>query len=672
MAGLEPALDGGARRFVVTGVGSSAAHARFLVHLLREALGCDAHAVPLSAFVDATVPSSEDVLIVISQGLSPNARLALDRRSAWKRVVVATAATEEGARRAGDAAKADLLAELRAAGVAIFRFPAGEDEFETLVRVVGPIAGYLAALRLAGAIAAAIAPGRPERRHAAIDAAPSERRAATGPAASASRRAASPSLVSSLAYDLDAICAAIASAPATLDRALAGFDVGRLRDGVALLTSGTYGELIENLRYKVLEGMLLPLPAAWDLLGVAHGALQQAHTGAMTFIALTRADARAEPALLSRVERALDRERHALLRFPATLPGALAIFEHEALMNELMLRFIAARQVDQIAWPGRALDRELYALARPRDVAGAPAPDPPGEAGRDAAGDAGRDAAADAGRDAGAAPAPRSRGSASGRPPVIDARSEQCLEWLTWPELEALLGAGARTAVVPLGSTEQHGPHLPYATDAVIAEELARRFCTRVPEAIRCPVVTLGCSAEHAAFPGTLDVRAETLIAVLRDVLRSLRLHGFAAAFVFSAHGGNCAPLRAGLDELRAAAAPMRVVGYTDLAEVTALAHRSSAAFGVSADASGHHAGEFETSIMRALRPETVRAAAIDAGRMAGGGDAQALFYPSLRANAPTGVVGDPRAAGAERADGYLQAWVDVLVTRYRSEVPST
>ena len=312
-------------------------------------------------------------------------------------------------------------------------------------------------------------------------------------------------------------------------------------------------------------------------------------------------------------------------------PASLGIFEHEALMNELMLRFIAA--YGSTRSPGRDAGATASSTrsgprrpARPASVA-TPRP----------------------GRDARPASS-RSRGRSS----------TPC-----WP-------TGPRTALVPLGSTEQHGPHLPYATDTWIADALAARFCAHVAEAIWCPTIPIGCSSEHLAFPGTLDVQPETLRSVLLDVVRSLARHGFRSAFIFSAHGGNYVPLADALPALRAAAAPMRVDAYTDLAEVTTLFHRSSADFGVTGEASGHHAGEFETSIVRAIRPEAVRLDRIDAGFVERHDHPQALFYPSLRTHAPSGVVGDPRSASAVRAPHYLDGWVELLVAAYRRENPST
>jgi creatinine amidohydrolase len=167
-------------------------------------------------------------------------------------------------------------------------------------------------------------------------------------------------------------------------------------------------------------------------------------------------------------------------------------------------------------------------------------------------------------------------------------------------------------------------------------------------------------------FPGTLDLRPETLVTVLGDLLASLRAHGFQRAFLFSAHGGNAAILKDAQPELAKACDPMQVIAFIDLAALTETLHGVSAGLGVAPEAAGHHAGEFETSILSALRPQTVRRSALAAGTLFQGGDAQALFYPNLRANAPNGTVGDPRGAAAPRAQRYLEAWVELLTDYYR------
>jgi creatinine amidohydrolase len=551
-----PDLDtSGVRRVVTTGVGSSAAHARFLAHLLAVHADLPARAVPASTPLE---PSPDALLVVWSQALSPNGRLPLARLAGWAGVVVATAVRDEAA-----------LGPLRAAGARVLGY-GGTDEFGTLVRVVGPFLGYLAAWRLAARA------GAPRGR-----------------------------VLSPL--DADAIVAALARA----ESAGAGVPPSVLDGPLALVTSGLHGDLVANLQFKLVEGTLRPPPPVWDVLHFAHGPLQQLFPHPATVVALTRADAPGEAAALARLEATLVPGRHRLIRLHATLPGALAVLDHEAQLNALLLRWLAAHpDVDQAHWPGRGFDEPLYGLARtPADVR---------------------------------------------------------LADRTWPEVAAGLRAGVRTAVLPLGATEQHGPHLPAAADTWIAEALADALCAEVGDALALPALPVGCSREHAEFAATLDLRVETLTAVLGDVLASLRAQGFARAFVFSAHGGNMAPLAAALPALRATAAPLVVDAFTDLDALTGALHRAAGEAGVAPEAAGHHAGEVETSILLALRPHAVRRAALAPGLAAPATGAQALFYPSLRPHAPSGVVGDPRAADAVRGRRYLAAWTALLVSAYR------
>jgi creatinine amidohydrolase len=579
--GALPFAPRAVRAFVTTGVGSSAAHAALLAHLLSVELGLPARCAPAGAFVTRPRDARRDVLIVFSQGLSPNARLALADPRAWHGVVLVTGVAPEDDE-AGAERRAVLAAVERAGGLCV-RLPGGL-EYGALLRLAGPLAGYAIAYRLAAAIGGAAG--------LAVD---------------------------GLRFDPDAIHTRIRAAAAR-GATLAGSDP--LAGRVAFLASGGYGTLAGNLALKVQEGLFEPLPPVWDLIGFAHGPFQQVYERDATLLMLQRAGAPLEAALLARLQSMLDTHRHQLVLLPAELPGALALFEHEALVTELVLHAIAARHLDQARWPGRERERPLYEIATPD-------PAPPAIS---------------------AAPSPRQ------------------LAALTWPQVEALLAAGCRTAVLPLGATEQHGPHLPFATDTWIAEALAERFCARVAEAVWLPALPIGCSSEHAAFPGTLSLGADALHALLRDLLSSLARHGFETVFVFSGHGGNYTALRAALPELQAAARPAQLIAFTDLDRVAAAWRQASAAAGVTASAAGHHAGELETSILLALRPDAVRRDQLAAGLVEVGSDPQSIFYPSLRAHSPSGVVGDPRGAAAAHAEPYLAAWVEALVECYRRE----
>ncbi|RUS45217.1 creatininase family protein [Cohnella sp. AR92] len=121
--------------------------------------------------------------------------------------------------------------------------------------------------------------------------------------------------------------------------------------------------------------------------------------------------------------------------------------------------------------------------------------------------------------------------------------SARVLTEMTWPEVqEALLTA--KLAIIPLGAHEQHGPHMVESCDAVLAERMGRRLTERLhPLALMTPTINMGVSSHHLHFPGTLSLEPSTLIAILRDMIRSLKPHGIRRFLVLNSHGGNQATL---------------------------------------------------------------------------------------------------------------------------------
>lgn len=389
---------------------------------------------------------------------------------------------------------------------------------------------------------------------------------------------------------------------------------------------------IDAQRLKLAEGLRRPFPPACDLLDFAHGPFQQIYPDPALLVAFAGGvgpQAGLEEELLERLARMLT-PRHRLLRLPAPAGRDPALFAHDGAADALLLHALEACGVDPTDWAGRDQDGPLYRFTGP--AAAEPEADRP-------------------------APAPASAATAP---------RERRLEALTWTEVEARLAEGARTAVVPLGSTEQHGPHLPLATDTWIADALAARFCAAVPEALRLPALALGCASEHLAFPGTLHVEEATLRDVLADVVRALDHHGFERVFVFSAHGGNVGALRRAAPRLAEAAARARVAVFTDHAGLAERLFAEAARHGVAPEAAGHHAGELEASIVAALRPGALRAGARRPGLAWRARSTEGLFDPDLRRRAPDGTVGDPRAAEPGRAEAYLAAWTALLVEAYR------
>ena len=574
-----------ARSVVTTGVGSSLAHARHLSWLLRTRAGVPSWDVPTGSFVLPPGPeAAEQTLVVFSQGLSPNARLPLAHVGRYRATILVTAA---------DADSPDRAAAVRAAasnGARLVRMPCAP-EYEVLLRILGPVVGFVVALRIANAVGAGVA----------------------------------------LDVEPESIVRAVHDASSRAAAALAGADPRIFADPITFVGTNGYAALAHNLCAKVLEGMFLPWPNAVDALELAHGSVQEAAGKPRTFIALGRG-ALHEESLFARARQTTE-PQHRWLQLDARLPEPLAVLEHEAMVNELLLAAIAARRVDQRDWPGKGHDGPLYAIASVSDLAvTAPSPSPPSPS----------------------------------RPSATGATSHR-LEDLTWPEIEAHLAAGRRTAILPLGATEQHGPHMPLAVDAWVADALASRFCARVPEALQAPTALVGCSDEHMGFAGTLSISTPTLIGLVGDVVASLVKHGFDHVVVFSAHGGNDTALAAAERSLRAAARPAKLTVVHGIDAIGRLWQEESARAGAPPGAAGHHAGEFETSIIAALRPDAVRWSELRKGISGDVPEPQHLFYPSLRDHAPEGVVGDPSQASAGRGERYLQAWTTFLIDAYRA-----
>src|SRR5438067_6838738 len=116
---------------------------------------------------------------------------------------------------------------------------------------------------------------------------------------------------------------------------------------------------------------------------------------------------------------------------------------------------------------------------------------------------------------------------------------ELFLERMTWTEVAAALDRGMRRAVVCAAATEQHGPHLPEATDALLGAACAEGLARRLGDALVAPIIRPGCSEHHMGFAGTVTISERLLMDTLDAYLESLRRHGFERFVVFSSHGGN-------------------------------------------------------------------------------------------------------------------------------------
>jgi mycofactocin precursor peptide peptidase len=239
---------------------------------------------------------------------------------------------------------------------------------------------------------------------------------------------------------------------------------------------------------------------------------------------------------------------------------------------------------------------------------------------------------------------------------------------MTWPGVAEAVKAGATTVILPLGATEQHGPHLPLGTDTIRARALADRLTERLgPGSLVAPALPFGCSDEHSGFPGLLGLDAETLARVILDLARRLTGWGVRRLVLLSAHGGNGEALDLALALLRQELPDLEVLTNEHLETIVQTVLEVARRDGISANALGLHAGEGETSEMLHLRADLVHLSDAVPGFT---GDMEAvldkLHKGGLQAVTKDGVLGDPTRAEASRGARYLDALADDLAALAR------
>jgi len=194
----------------------------------------------------------------------------------------------------------------------------------------------------------------------------------------------------------------------------------------------------------------------------------------------------------------------------------------------------------------------------------------------------------------------------------MSSRRSILLEEMVWPEVESALENGTRTAIVAVGSIEQHGPHLPLNMDTLDGDELSRRIAEKLGDAIAAPTIRPGCSGHHMEFPGTITVPPETLM----DVIRA----------------------------------------YCRLSEA-----------GIDYNQDVIHAGAAETAVVLAVNEDLVRMENIESGPEGTISTAR-LLSEGFKTITQNGVLGDPDKATAEAGETIIQNVVDTYVDHIENE----
>ncbi len=230
------------------------------------------------------------------------------------------------------------------------------------------------------------------------------------------------------------------------------------------------------------------------------------------------------------------------------------------------------------------------------------------------------------------------------------------LEQMTWPEIEAAIASGKTTAIIVAGASEQHGPHLPEGTDAMIGESLAIRLAWRLGNALVAPVIRPGCSDHHLAFPGTISISPDLLQGIIDAYIASLRQHGFKRFFIFSSHGGNFPLLRLMVQR----GVPPSVTVASDLTSFVGVMRDGVRRFG-GEGGTIPHADASETGEMLVLHPELVHMDRAERG-FVGDVDPEQLMKLGLKAFTQNGVLGNPLGATEDLGEDVLSALVDFLI----------
>ena len=236
------------------------------------------------------------------------------------------------------------------------------------------------------------------------------------------------------------------------------------------------------------------------------------------------------------------------------------------------------------------------------------------------------------------------------------------LEKKTWREVETALGQGIDTAIITIGSTEQHGPQLALAADSAAGDCLAREIAERVGQALITPNIRVGIAPHHMHFPGTISVRAPILKALVYEYVHSLAWHGFRHIAIIPTHGTNF-PMAGELEpELQWLYPHTNIFSFSDADAYLGALADTSKRISIDPEAAGSHAGLSETAFMLACQPELVDLENAQQGFM---GDAYAmgekLNRDGTHSISPIGVLGDPRGANVGAGKEYFSSLATLL-----------
>lgn len=244
------------------------------------------------------------------------------------------------------------------------------------------------------------------------------------------------------------------------------------------------------------------------------------------------------------------------------------------------------------------------------------------------------------------------------------------MENMAWAEVRHAMKNGKKTAILVAASMEQHGPHLPTATDTIIGYALAEGVAIELGNALVAPVIRPGLSDHHIGFPGTLTLKLKTFVKVLEEHCRCLMRHGFKHTVIFTSHGGNGDALTAFIPSIAKKLAPgMELLLVGTMGKNKPAIQQLLSTHGITQVRAGVHAGFTETSIMLALRPDLV-----NMDKAAPGLVDDSFYLPEnieksqmdsfihgIKSQSPNGILGDPTGSNAPLGRALLEQKIQDL-----------
>jgi creatinine amidohydrolase len=243
---------------------------------------------------------------------------------------------------------------------------------------------------------------------------------------------------------------------------------------------------------------------------------------------------------------------------------------------------------------------------------------------------------------------------------------------LTWTDVDRMPARERVVVILPLGSQEQHGPHLPLDTDTAIVEAVLANALARVDPTVRVfslPTLPFGKSNEHLGFPGTVALSATTLLTVLAEITDGIYAAGFRRLLILNGHGGQ--------QQVAEIAARDAHIRYPDLWVFVRFLWAAAAPATEPASVPDFHAGRDETSLLLAIRPEGVQTAVsvsefppegafltddtAPGAQPSGHRQVPIPFAWATRDLSVSGVIGDAKAASVERGYQLLAALEESL-----------